>query len=504
VLNNKLIGEVASSHAHSHSHGHSHSHSHSHGAESCSGHGHSHGNDSCSDRVEYIKFWEYHWVFWLFIGPLSLILNPLIAIFNWGRAKYTKHWVPFLFAFWDYTFQGRFSPGQVSRACKIIRIIATAVGVAAIGAVVAMTGLEGFQQSGAEMPFWPEEGMTMAIRASWIALASMGVNMIAVFVGSAANHNKIQPYLNKRVLLQELKNRAGKVVKHDPVPHGQYETPEIKMCNRVRYAHDLNGFAGSSLSFMVFIAYGVEMCGQSMNISNSSLFIMFIARTISSILSVAIAPITGQYRLNVHKNEVANKMDAYVAAGDNAIITKALNQVLGDIPQSNERRCLYFSCYRACERYLKKYPETKVLDSSKIMEAVSPYIENNRINMQSIKLRASTSPINQMDAFLFIENRVEAYLLGRQNAPIVCTIKGDPIAKGQKEELLCRSLRNEGKEDFNGLVDKGILARDPVTFQWKVKEDCAAPYVTTSLHGQPSFEVALMGGDLLQKSVCPR
>ncbi|MFI4956166.1 MAG: hypothetical protein ACHQAX_03030 [Gammaproteobacteria bacterium] len=362
-----------------------------------------------------------------------------------------------------------------------------------------MTGFEAFRESGGEMPLWPEGGMTMIIRAGWIALASMGVNMMAVFVGSAANHNKIQPYLNKRVLLQELTNR--KTGGNDSVPHGKYETPEIKMCNRVRYGHDLNGFVGSSMSFLVFAAYGVEMFGGSMGINNATLFIMFIARTISSILSVAVAPITGEYRLKVHKDEVANKMDAYVAAGNNSVITKAINQVLGDVPESNERRCMYFSCYRACERYLKKHPQTVQIDASKIKQAVSPYIENNRINMQHIKMRASTSRINQMDAFLFIENAVEAHLLGRENAPIIRTIEGRPIANGQQEELLCRAMRNEGKEDFSGLVEKGILTQDTVTFQWKVKKDCAASYVTTSLHGQPSFEVAVMGGDLLQKCV---
>ncbi len=490
--------------------------SHSHAGEAHS-HGHSHKGSG---------------IFWHFFAK--------------GRALYTKHWVPFLFDFGNWAFDGRLKAGWAAHISRIVRIMTNIAILAVLAIVLVPIAIQAFNVADAAMHAGGDVSHVDAIIKSigvaiqdmplWAALvinAGMLMNMFAVFVGSAANHHKIQQYYDAQVKLQELVN--SKTDKTEEVGPSR----AIRYMQASRYAHDFNGFLGTVFSAIIFMAYAATVFDGDLGIGAFVLGVLFIGSRVSALISAGFAPVTAQYRLDVYKQDIMDRMDMYRALMQNNALLLNMQKIVGTALISlgtwnepnmfYEKKLIFHACYRACERFLLlrgSVDNAEILAASRkinilITEKYVKYDGRHQVvDIDYIKHRAAPMQLPTLDAIDFIENEVLTVLLGKSNEQIIDQIQYKDPLRGNKMVsypvalndpntlLLMRELRvaqsssldqkpnnNSGKsplknpEDKPGvtqrLVGLGALQCNPTTLHWQYNPACAKGYVHVQhLHGQ--------------------
>jgi hypothetical protein len=374
---------------------------------------------------------------------------------------YSEHWVPFLFWLGDKIFDGRLNAGTAARNSRAVRLVANAVQLAILCIVIEEIGFKHFVNCGAEISLDDTEGRTTS--------AMMGLNMLAVLVGSAANHHKIQQSYDMQVLQQERFNARENT--HDEVPHGLNAPAAILWMQFWRYLHDANGLIGTLLSFIIFMDY-VDWIETPPHQTG----VIFLASRAMALVSVLFAPISTWYRLHVYKNELAKGARSYM---NDPGINAAVNQVLCKVKDSREKTLLAYNVYCAYERV--KTTNQKI---SEMQALLAQYLTDDQVDINKIKHFAGPMILDQMDAFHFIELKFEAVLRERPTKTEAIIIDEKPIKEGVNEALLTQAMHSADRTDFDTL--KGtVLVKDPVTFQWGFNPDSlkARPH-ETHLHGQ--------------------
>jgi hypothetical protein len=463
--------------------GHAHSH-HAHQADAH--HSHSHGQDgSCSHQVPYYNF-RHNWFAYTIIGTLILlILNGSIYTWNKGKAINEKHWVPLLFNYGEYWF-GHFSEeekkkhswlfyavGDIIRffaypvlkgtvkpnvdarvnADKVadrshqVRHVVTFLAlmpliIATIEAIKNDDNFHHFSHASAEVPEW----------ATAFTALMMLINFAASSVGGTAKQHKVQrPYDTLMTIQAAYNHKKGE---SNVVAHGNDG-------GWARGLHTVNGIAGSGVSTVVFVGYVVALFTAPM-IGAFTLGVMLFASRISALVSVIFAPATLLYRDKKQEKNVNAMAEKYVSSGKtDARITDAINSVFEDISDNNAKTLVKYSVCRACESFLKRNPQpTSVINETTLRDALSYCMEGNQISVKKIE-NAESLPF--LDALPFIEQRVEAALLGKQKETPLTQIEGVNIASGTQERLLCLAFHNAENKDINSLYEEnkeGLLKKE--------------------------------------------
>lgn len=375
-------------------------------------------------------------------GESSYCWNP----YEKGREWYSANWVPFLFWFGEYTFDGRERSGAIARYTRVVRLMVTAVRLLAMQMMVDSMGqnYREFLKDGAGLPLWFSEGESIDAGIwAWTAMGCMAINMLAILCGSAANHHKIQQYYDKQITLQEIENEKNPA-NAKTVPHGWDAPRPIFWVNGVRYLHDLNGFTGTVMSSIIFMSVMAEILGGSLGIAKPTLGKLFFASNMMALISVVFVPLTTWGRLWAHKKVIAQEMVIQSEKADLSIKT-SLATIFASIKDSNEKTALYYHTVRACEH-------AKKVDVSLIKDEIIKYVEHGKVSVEKIKNQGDER-LPWLDALNFIETKLVALLTGH---------KIEDKWKGNKpgERLLFAKMESRGMKDIEPLIKKGYLKEE--------------------------------------------
>jgi len=324
-----------------------------------------------------------------------LFVAPFLAM----RHIYKEYWLPFLFKFNKTKIMGgRAHAGRMSRYSQIARLIGNAITIAAILIAVAVIGVTIVYSGGLAAPVW---AATMPYWLGGLMALGMGINFLALPVGSSAKTVKIQTYYDAEWELQLLNNEKA-TIKQEP-PHGMNSPPAQQAMLLTRYGHDINGAAGTAASWAGTIVDILVMASIIVNPVVGS--ILFLASRVSALVSATGAPLTNQQRLSVHKKNISDQIVAYydlcqLKTNDiHQRIKPIVDRVLFELRlnlKDHYTQWVSFRCYRAMERLLQSKGTQEITDEqliSNVISFLSPLCEQKYSVVETMKSMMSSEPI---------------------------------------------------------------------------------------------------------------
>jgi hypothetical protein len=300
------------------------------------------------------------------------------------------HWI-------SQFFGGSANAGRWGRYSRLIRTTGVLISTTAALIAAGLLGFSAFWSGGSVLPLW----------AMVIIGLGVGINMLGLPIGWAANHLKIeQRYRYQIELHAEMNDLREKPI---DLPHGSKWKWAV---NGLRGVHDLNGVGGTLISWVGSGWWGLALIGATAAMDPVLASMLFVVSRVSALVSAFGAWGTNQARLNESEYSLNRQINNYYSLKSglddkrHLALSNALNVIfteLGANTQDKYTAWVRFHAYKALDKALGS--ERLITDQLKkdLKDALQPsLLPNGKFDRDKLR-KLANPPVCALDGLPLLE-----------------------------------------------------------------------------------------------------
>lgn len=395
---------------------------------------------------------------------------------------------------------GRAKAGRLGRYSRIIRLCANALSLTVLILGVASIGFAAFWAGDVVLPLWSLSAMG----------AGVITNTLAIIVGAAANHLKIEQYYDAELELHAANNELRAELGDNTI--SLRRSAQKTRVGLARGLHDLNGFGGSIVGWASAIPGIMLLASASTyHLAPHIAVILFVVSRASALLSVLAVWGTNQYRLSAYKASIRALMDTHERLKSqqnpkrHAFVVGLVNDVLDQCRVDKKDQYTHrvrYALYRAMDGACHKVGIDQRLRMELILalyQQLSPLIKGKYFSRETLMqiqgphtrslAVLDTFPILERELFDTIASRINPEYPKIQSQAASTSVK-DPMVLYYLKSSLSQGrgeLKAASKQGSACLMSDGQVNHATVLRQYPVK----GPHREVYLPSHHAQQVAL-------------